>query len=157
MKFFFCVTEMSLKSPFYLYVNFHINSSCSVSHYFFSNVKFRYKFYFKNTRDTLIQRLHNRLLLKTSRKCNIDRLQSLTYFLRLTEQPEAQHNRAISLDYIQNISVVDTHNLDYFWNEKTLSWLRSLSYRNQSIDLQSKPMDWFLHDRDLRHERVKIR
>ena len=28
------------------------------------------------------------------------------------------------------------------------------SYRNQSIDLQSKSMGWFLHDRDLRHERV---
>ena len=31
----------------------------------------------------------------------------------------------------------------------------SLSYRNQSIDLQSESMDWFLHDRDLRHEKVK--
>ena len=29
-----------------------------------------------------------------------------------------------------------------------------LSYRNQSINLQSKLMDWFLYDRDLRHERV---
>ena len=27
-------------------------------------------------------------------------------------------------------------------------------YRNQSIDLQSKSMGWFLYDRDLRHERV---
>ena len=33
--------------------------------------------------------------------------------------------------------------------------LRSLSYKNQSIDLQSKSMDWFLYDRKLRHERVK--
>ena len=31
----------------------------------------------------------------------------------------------------------------------------SLLHRNQSIDLQSKTMDWFLYDRDLRHERVK--
>ena len=31
----------------------------------------------------------------------------------------------------------------------------SLSYGNQSIDLQSKSMDWFLYDRDVRHERVK--
>ena len=30
----------------------------------------------------------------------------------------------------------------------------SLSYRNHSIDLQDKSMDWFLYDRDLRHERV---
>ena len=30
----------------------------------------------------------------------------------------------------------------------------SLSYRNQSIDLLSKPKDWFLYDKDLRHESV---
>ena len=28
--------------------------------------------------------------------------------------------------------------------------------RNQSIDLQSKSLDWFLYDRNFRHERVKI-
>ena len=51
-----------------------------------------------------------------------------------------------------------------FFNEKktdhdvklTLSWRRPLSYRNQSIDLLSKSMDWFLHDNGLRHERVKL-
>ena len=32
----------------------------------------------------------------------------------------------------------------------------SLSYRNQSIDLQSKSMDWFLYDMKLRHQRVKV-
>ena len=37
----------------------------------------------------------------------------------------------------------------------TLSWRRSLSYRNESIDFLSKSMNWFLYDRDLRHERVK--
>ena len=37
----------------------------------------------------------------------------------------------------------------------TLSWRRPLSYRNQSIDLQSTSMDWFLYDNGLRHERVK--
>ena len=30
-----------------------------------------------------------------------------------------------------------------------LSWRRCLSYRNQSIDLPSKLIDWFLYDRDL--------
>ena len=30
-----------------------------------------------------------------------------------------------------------------------------LSYRNQSTDLLSKSMDWFLYDNGLRHERVK--
>ena len=36
----------------------------------------------------------------------------------------------------------------------TLSSQRSLSYRNQSIDLQSQSEDWFLYVRDLRHERA---
>ena len=30
-----------------------------------------------------------------------------------------------------------------------------LSYRKQSIDLQSKQLDGFLYDSDLRHERVE--
>ena len=30
----------------------------------------------------------------------------------------------------------------------------SPSYRNQSIDLLCKSMDWFLYDRDVSHERV---
>ena len=29
-----------------------------------------------------------------------------------------------------------------------------LSYRNQSIDLLRKSMDWFLYDDGIRHERV---
>ena len=37
----------------------------------------------------------------------------------------------------------------------TLSWEWSLLYRNQSTALQSKWMDRFLFDRNLRHERVK--
>ena len=37
----------------------------------------------------------------------------------------------------------------------TLSWRRSLLYRNHSIDLLSKLTDWFLYDRGYHHERVK--
>ena len=37
----------------------------------------------------------------------------------------------------------------------TLSWRKSLSYRNQSTDFYSKSIDWILYDRDLRHGRVK--
>ena len=37
----------------------------------------------------------------------------------------------------------------------TLSWRRTLSYRNQSTDFHNKSMDWFLYDGDLHHERVK--
>ena len=39
----------------------------------------------------------------------------------------------------------------------TLSWGRLLSYRNQSTDLRSKSMDWFLYDNGLRHERINSR
>ena len=35
------------------------------------------------------------------------------------------------------------------------SWRTSLSYRNQSIDLLSKSMDWFLYDEDVRHEGLR--
>ena len=37
----------------------------------------------------------------------------------------------------------------------TLSWRGPLPYRSQSIDFQSKSMDWFLYDNGFRHERVK--
>ena len=40
-------------------------------------------------------------------------------------------------------------------NSLTLSWRRPL-YRNQSIDLLCKSMDWFLYDNGLRHERVNL-
>ena len=40
-------------------------------------------------------------------------------------------------------------------NNLTLSRRRPLSYRNQSIDLLHKSMNWFLYDNDLHHERVK--
>ena len=36
----------------------------------------------------------------------------------------------------------------------TLPWQVSLSYRNQSINLQNKSVDWFVDDRILRHEKV---
>ena len=38
----------------------------------------------------------------------------------------------------------------------TLSWRRPLSYRNQSIDLLPKSMDWFLYDNGLHHERANL-
>ena len=42
-----------------------------------------------------------------------------------------------------------------FINCLNLSSRRSLWYRNQSIDLQSKSKEWCLYDRDLRDERFK--
>ena len=41
------------------------------------------------------------------------------------------------------------------YGQQINSWRRSISCRNQSTtDLQSKSMDWFLYDRDLRKERI---
>ena len=42
----------------------------------------------------------------------------------------------------------------FYENGLTLSWRRPLSYRNKSIDLLGKSMDWFLYDNGLRPERV---
>ena len=52
------------------------------------------------------------------------------------------------LEYCQTSTIMRFHRL-------TLSWLRSLSYRNQSTDFQSTSMDWLLYDRGLSHERVQ--
>ena len=52
------------------------------------------------------------------------------------------------------ILVVSGFRLKHKYHQK-LSWWRPLPYRNQSIDLLCKPLDLFLHDRDLRYERVK--
>ena len=41
-------------------------------------------------------------------------------------------------------------------NSSLNSFMKPLSYRNQSIDLDSQSMDWFLHDRDIHHERVNV-
>ena len=49
----------------------------------------------------------------------------------------------------------ETTMIELFCKKKlTLLQWRFLSYRNQSIDSQSKSMHWFLYDRDLLHERV---
>ena len=53
-----------------------------------------------------------------------------------------------------SLTSANYHNL----TNLTLSWRRPLSYRDQSIDLLCKSMDWFLYDNGdngLRHERVK--
>ena len=44
----------------------------------------------------------------------------------------------------------------FYFPTLTLSWRRSLSYRNTSIDLPFRLVDWFLYDRDFRHGRVKF-
>ena len=61
---------------------------------------------------------------------------------------------------IQIFNKCSRHNCQGFYHvwcnsSLTLSWSRPWSYRNQSIDMRSKSMDWFLYDNSLRHERVK--
>ena len=41
-------------------------------------------------------------------------------------------------------------------SDLTLSWRRLSSYRNQSTELRSESVDWFLNEYGLRHERVKL-
>ena len=41
------------------------------------------------------------------------------------------------------------------WNVWSLSWWKPVLFRNQSIDLQSESIEWFLYDASFRHERDK--
>ena len=63
---------------------------------------------------------------------------------------EILENSQKILKYAPNIVYIILCNL----LSLTLSWRRPLSYRNQSIDLLCKSMDWFLYDNGLCHERV---
>ena len=58
-----------------------------------------------------------------------------------------------NIGYLMKFNFVSLycHNL-----KLSISRRRPLAYRNQSIDLQSKSMDWFLYDNGLRHGRVKL-
>ena len=57
---------------------------------------------------------------------------------------------------ISNDVILTLNNIEQRCRALALSCRRPLSYRNQSIDLQSKSMDWFLYDNDLRLERVNL-
>ena len=57
------------------------------------------------------------------------------------------------------VSLTDKYSdlmIENLFQTLTLSWWRCLSYRNQSIYLLCKSIDWFLYDRNLRHERVNL-
>ena len=57
-----------------------------------------------------------------------------------------------NIKYLRNGLIFRIH---FFVGQLTLSWRRSLSYRNQSNGVLRNSMDWFLYDNGLRHERVK--
>ena len=60
-------------------------------------------------------------------------------------------------DKILNTSLCSIYQRECIWVQYTLplSGRKSLTCRNQSIDLLCKSMGRFLYDKDLRHERVK--
>ena len=62
------------------------------------------------------------------------------------------------IDVFRTMSnIYDGVSLQYLINgfySLTILGRRSLSYRNKSMDFQSKPVDWFLHDRHFRYERI---
>ena len=57
-------------------------------------------------------------------------------------------NKSIFLNFRE---YVELNIFLHFFPILTLSWWRPLSYKNQSTDLQSKAMEWFLYDNGLRH------
>ena len=69
---------------------------------------------------------------------------------------EIDHSKSSSWEISPKvIEITETEILLPTINCLTLSWRMPIPYRNQSIDLQSKSMDWFLYDIGLRNERVK--
>ena len=70
--------------------------------------------------------------------------------------PEKEMKKPLKNICKKQESIVFHLSMEEHYNTLTLSWPMYLSYRNQSTDLLSKSMDWFLYDRDLCHEKVKV-
>ena len=77
--------------------------------------------------------------------------------LKLVNNQRSHHTEISQLNQPVDWLAVNQLVVSAWWEYwlLTLSWRRSFSFRNQSIDFQSKSMDWFIYDRDLCHERVK--
>ena len=58
----------------------------------------------------------------------------------------------ICFEKLAKEKIYSSHSLFYFLSD----WRRSLSYRNQSINLLCKSVDWFLYDRELRHQNDNV-
>ena len=66
---------------------------------------------------------------------------------------EPHNPSSLHFKYMSYCKLTYVYDAVAFYN-LTLSWWRPLSYRNQSIDLRRKSMDWFLFDNGLHHGRV---
>ena len=113
-------------------------------------------------------------VFKLWRQITVEKYRAFQLHLGIDRKWFVLHNQLIAMKvhpYIRRLRKCDLYlcqiiaraNSRSLW---TLSWwgplsyrnqsiaLQSKSYRNQSIALQSKLMDWFLYDNGLRHERV---
>ena len=84
--------------------------------------------------------------LYTKRDCN-QSYGSCCWCKEKSSQEVANYNKALNVnreltELCASIIYIKHGNI-HPWNHLTLSWRRQLSYRNQSIDLRSKSMDWF--------------
>ena len=93
----------------------------------------------------------NVLLMTLLRTCNIylPAKQALKFRVTIISVPRRFP------ETIYRFSKVFLFFIVFFALQLTLSWRRTLSYRNQSIDLLGKSVDRFLYDNGLRHERIK--
>ena len=109
-------------------------------------------YYFNVFKDCLPQNLFG-LFLNTLSRMKLDIAKHISNILWKVSQTSM-----LLLHYSPhtNRSTLLMLMISFTSNQLTLSWRRSLSYRNQPIDFLSKSMDWLLYDRDHRHERVNV-
>ena len=72
---------------------------------------------------------------------------SLTSLKKKTENKKTKS--CIATSRLRLLVYVDEERLECFMTEVSI-------IRNHSIDLQNKSIDWFLYDKNLRHERVNV-
>ena len=104
------------------------------------------------------KRINEFLLLWFSNDFKGNALNIRSEICRRSLRIRSGHSFSVFKDLQTNSRVFIIGDLKYFvcyCKILTLSWRGPLSYRNQSIDLQSKSMDWFLCNNGLGHERVK--
>ena len=109
-------------------------------------------YYFNVFKDCLPQNLFG-LFLNTLSRMKLDIAKHISNILWKVSQTSM-----LLLHYSPhtNRSTLLMLMISFTSNQLTLSWRRSLSYRNQPIDFLNKSMDWLLYDRELRHERVNV-
>ena len=78
-----------------------------------------------------------------------------TYFTTCSSVSVANIEHVIAGWGVKSFQIRSFSSHAYSFGNLTLSWQKSVLYRNQSLDLFCKSIDCFLYDRDLGYERVK--